>query len=85
MVETFKDRLKKARKEKGFTQTKVSEHLGIAQASYIRYEKGTSEPNMENLAKICDLLDLSADYLIGREDFMQKKISIFMSRYIKPE
>ena len=79
MVETFKDRLKKARKEKGFTQTKVSEYLGIAQASYIRYEKGTSEPNMENLAKICDLLDLSADYLIGREDFMQKKISGIIS------
>ncbi len=74
-MNTFRDRLIKLRKERGLTQTKVADYLGIAQASYIRYEKGTSEPTVANLAKICDLLDVSADFLLGRESFMEEKIS----------
>ena len=73
-MDVFIDRLVRIRKERGYTQTKVSEYLGIAQASYIRYEKGTSEPTLENLAKICDFLDVPADYLLGRENYMQEKI-----------
>lgn len=71
----FKDRLTKIRKERGLTQTKVADYLGIAQASYIRYEKGTSEPTVVNLVKICDLLDVPADFLLGRENFIENKIA----------
>ena len=74
-MNTFKERLIKIRKDRGLTQTKVANYLGIAQASYIRYEKGTSEPTVANLVKICDLLDVSADFLLGRENFMAEKIT----------
>ncbi len=74
-MSVFTERLVVLRKKRKLTQTKVASYLGIAQASYIRYEKGTSEPTLENLAKICDLLDVTADYLMGREDFLAKKMS----------
>ena len=72
---TFTERLVKLRKDRGLTQTKMANYLGIAQASYIRYEKGTSEPTIENLVKICDLLDVPADFLLGRENFIENKFS----------
>ena len=52
-----------------FTQRQMAEKLGISQPSYIRYENGTSEPTMENLVKIADILDVSIDYMLGRKEF----------------
>ena len=51
------------------TQRQMAEKLGISQPSYIRYENGTSEPTMENLVKIADILDVSIDYMLGRKEF----------------
>lgn len=53
---------------KGLSQKQVAEHLHIARASYTNYENGKREPSFEMLRKICDFYDISADYLIGRND-----------------
>ena len=34
-----------------------------------RYEDGTREPSIDMLKKLCDLYDVSADFLIGRTDY----------------
>ncbi len=47
----------------------MAEKLGISQPSYIRYESGTSEPTLENLTKIANILDVSVDYLLGRKEY----------------
>ena len=67
-MKIFQQRLQEQRKLYGYTQRQMSEFLGIAQPSYIRYENGTSEPTLENLVKIADIFDVSTDYLLGRED-----------------
>ena len=51
------------------TQRDVASYLSIAQPSYIRYENGTAEPTLDNLARLADLFDVSSDYLIGRSDY----------------
>ena len=66
-MKVFCDRLIEQRKPNKLTQRKVAESLGITQPSYIRYEKGDSEPTLENLVKLADLFDVSIDYLLGRE------------------
>lgn len=65
----FCERLIEQRKLNKITQRQMAEYLKIAQPSYIRYEKGTSEPNLENLKKIADYFDVSVDYLLGRTEF----------------
>ena len=65
----FQDRLRETRLMCQFTQRQMAEKLGISQPSYIRYENGTSEPTMENLVKIADILDVSIDYMLGRKEF----------------
>ena len=65
----FQERLRETRLMCQLTQRQMAEKLGISQPSYIRYENGTSEPTMENLVKIADILDVSIDYMLGRKEF----------------
>ena len=66
-MKVFQERLFTLRKEFEYTQREVAQMLGISQPSYIRYENGTSQPNLQTLAKIADIFDVSVDYLLGRE------------------
>ena len=61
----FAQKLQKARKENEFTQKDVQEMTGILQGTISKYEKGTLEPNIENLGILIDLYNISADWLIG--------------------
>lgn len=65
----FQKRLIEQRKLNKVTQREMANLLGMAQPSYIRYENGTAEPNLENIVKIADYFDVSVDYLLGRSDF----------------
>ena len=62
------ERIKEQRIEKGFTLKYVADKLSITIRSLCRYESGEREPSIAMLKKICDLYDVSADYLIGRTD-----------------
>ena len=68
-MKIFQERLIEQRKINKFTQRQVADNLGISQPSYIRYENGTSEPNLTSLSKLADLFDVSVDYLLGRTEF----------------
>jgi len=35
---------------------------------YARYERGANELPIRHLLKLCDLYNVSADYLLGRSD-----------------
>lgn len=67
----FNVRLREMRMKHGFTQQRLSDILGIAIRSYQCYETGTRTPNYELLIRIADTLDVSLDYLFGRDNFMK--------------
>ncbi len=54
------------RKEKGYSQKKVSADLEISQALLSHYEKGIRECGLDFLVKVADYFDVSTDYLLGR-------------------
>lgn len=54
------------RKEKGVTQKKAAEELGVSQALLSHYEKGIRECGLEFVVKVADYYDVSCDYLLGR-------------------
>lgn len=68
-MKVFSERLKELRKSAGLTQRQVSEKLNIRQQSYARYENGTGEPNLETVAKIASMFDVSADFLLGLSEY----------------
>ena len=59
------NRLKESRKSKGLTQREVSQMLGIVLQQYQTYESGRYELDYDKLIKLCKILDVSADYLLG--------------------
>ncbi len=67
--ESMGAKLKELREQSGLTQKQVAETLSVAQPVYQRFEKGIYECNFEQLKTLCDLFDVSADYLLGRVDF----------------
>lgn len=58
------------RKQEGLTQKKIAEIINVSQQSYSDYENEKTNPDLTTLVKIADVLKVSIDYLIGREDDM---------------
>lgn len=54
------------RKERGYSQKKVAEDLGISQALLSHYEKGIRECGLDFVVRVADYFDVSCDYLLGR-------------------
>ncbi|MCH5157425.1 MAG: helix-turn-helix transcriptional regulator [Clostridiales bacterium] len=69
LKEEIGKKLKEARIQVGLTQKEVADRLGVAQPIYQRFEKGIYECSYEQLKALCDLFDISADYLLGRKEF----------------
>ena len=74
---TFGKRLNSTRKERGQTAQSMADMLGIGIRSYRAYESGDREPHFETLVKIADYLDVSTDYLLGRDEFLAKHAGEF--------
>jgi len=59
-------RLKSARDEKGYTQEKVAGIVGLKRTTITNIERGTQSATLLELALLCDALDVTADYVLGR-------------------
>ncbi len=64
----FGKRLRESRMKRKMTQQKMADRIGLALQSYQRYEQGDREPSLSTLVALADILDVSTDYLLGRED-----------------
>lgn len=71
-MSTAAEKLKKLRKENGYTQKEVSNYLEISQSRLSQIENGKINFNMTILNKLCLLYDCSPEYLEGKTDFYQK-------------
>ena len=64
-MEDLGKRLKEIRKEKGITQREASEKLGLTRNAYTNYEMGIREPSLDTFKKICQMFEVTSDYLLG--------------------
>ena len=62
------ERIKKMRKEKGFTQLQVQMKTGIDQSDYSKIERGIRYPTVEQLISLSELFGTSVDYLLELTD-----------------
>ena len=67
----FNNRLREVRMLRGLTQEGLSEIVGIGLRNYQYYEQGKHVPSFEVLIKLADVLNVSIDYLVGRDDFVK--------------
>lgn len=69
----FNVRLKELRAEKGVTQKKLAEYLGIQPHSVQRLEYGTARPSLNTVIALADYFNVSIDYLVGRSDDRERR------------
>ena len=60
--------LRIARKDAGLTQVEIAQKINVSQQCYSDYENGKTDPDMNTLVMIADILQVSTDYLLGRTD-----------------
>lgn len=65
MGENFNDNLKEARLKRNLSQKEVADQIGVAKSTYSLYESGNREPSVQTIKKISDVLNVSADELLG--------------------
>ena len=65
----FSEKLKELRLEKGFNQRELATELGYSQPAIARWETNLQIPNIEVLAKVATYFNVSADYLLGINDY----------------
>ena len=53
--------------QKGLSQQKLGDMIGVTKVSICGYENGTRIPTIENLVKLADSLETTIDFLLGRE------------------
>ncbi len=62
--QVFSHNLEICRKNKGYTQDKISELVGISQAFYSQVERGNNLVGLPVLMKLANVLDVSANALL---------------------
>lgn len=68
-MSTLGRRLRMARKNKGYSQVYVCEATGINNKTISSYERDNSRPDIDTLAKLSELYEVSLDYLVtGKEE-----------------
>lgn len=66
---SYRERLRDLREEHNITQAEIGNLLSKSQQGYNHIEAGRAELKIEDLIKLCQYYDVSADYIIGLIDY----------------
>lgn len=58
-------RLKEMRKAKGLTQRDMARQFRLTDVGYGGWERGDTEPSIDNIMRLCEFFGCTADSLIG--------------------
>ncbi|MDR1254117.1 MAG: helix-turn-helix domain-containing protein [Oscillospiraceae bacterium] len=61
----FAKNLREIRKKRNMTQAQLANKLGVCPSTVGMYEQGRREPDNETLKKICYMLSVSVDRILG--------------------
>ena len=64
----YRERLRNIREDRDLTQAELGKVLNKSQQGYNHIEIGRAELKIEDLIKLCDFYNVSADYFIGRKN-----------------
>jgi len=72
----LKENIKRLRKERGWSQTKLAEKVGCHLSNITRIETGKYIPALETVTKIATILDVPIDYLVSSTEGNCEEIRI---------
>ena len=63
------EKIRNAREDKDISQREMAELIPMNQSNYSKIERDVQEPNIEQLRRICQILNLDPRYLLDLGDF----------------
>lgn len=66
------ENLSALRKAKGLSQEDMAEKLGVSRQAISKWENGLTSPEMANIAKLCEILEVTPNKLLGYEETEDK-------------
>lgn len=64
----YRERMRELREDNDLTQFQVAGIINKSQQGYNHIEMGRAELKIDDLIKLCDFYNVSADYFIGRKE-----------------
>ena len=63
------EKIRNAREDKDMSQEDVARLIPMNQSGYSKIERDVQEPNLEQLRRICQILNLDPSYLLSLGDY----------------
>ncbi len=81
------NRIRQVRVNCGCSQERLAEYVGVSRTAVSRWESGDSEPKLQHLVRIAELLQVSSDTLLGvpksQTSFLSKEAESALHEFIE--
>lgn len=67
-MSTYSNRIKELRIGKSLSQERLADMIGTTKQAVSNYERGVRKPDIPTIEALCDIFNVSSDYLLGKED-----------------
>lgn len=67
-LEQIQQRLRNEIKNSGLSQKDIAAAIGVSPQTVSRYMTDNIFPSLDTLARLCKLLDVSSDYILGLKE-----------------
>lgn len=68
-LQTIQSRLREAIKQSNLTQKEIAKQIGVSFQTVSKYMREDIFPALDTFAKLCKVLDVKSDYILGIEEF----------------
>ena len=65
---TYSERIRELRVLHGMSQQDLADRLDVNKVTISQYERGVRKPDLNVLTALCDIFNVSSDYLLGKDD-----------------
>ena len=65
----FRKRLAEQRMACNMSYQSLGDRLGLSAVAVLKWEKRISQPSLSNFMLLCEVLDVSADYMLGISEY----------------
>ena len=77
----FEDRLKELRTEKRLTHAQLAQRAGVTESAISMWETGQRFPRKSTMVRLCEIFDVSHDYLLGVSDIRNAEVQMRIDAY----
>ena len=71
MSKIFGERLRKIRQDNDYSQQEIAKIFNVSKMTISAWETNKQEPNIDCIKRLCNLFNVTADYLIGYDEYKE--------------